>query len=98
VLGPSGSGKTTFLNILAHRVSEKHTNGAVTVNDEVLTKEISKEFGYVMQDDVLHENLTVREVLLIIANLYNHDSVDFGIYNEVEIWEIVLWKTNEEED
>ena len=32
------------------------------VNGLEITKEISRKFGYVMQDDVLHENLTVREV------------------------------------
>ena len=63
-LGPSGSGKSTFLNILAYRVPVKHVRGTVAINSQPLTKEVSKHFGYVMQDDVLHENLTVREVRL----------------------------------
>lgn len=63
IMGPSGSGKSTFLNILANRINRKSfVRGKVCINGVELAPAVSKRFGYVMQDDVLYENLTVREV------------------------------------
>jgi ABC-type multidrug transport system ATPase subunit/ABC-type multidrug transport system permease subunit len=63
VMGPSGCGKSTLLNVLGNRVYKSDCEGAVYVNDSMVTKELSRRFGYVMQDDVMYENLTVLETL-----------------------------------
>lgn len=62
LMGPSGSGKSSFLNILTARVPISKIDGSVMVNGFRLNSQLAKRFGYVMQDDVLHETLTVREV------------------------------------
>jgi ABC-type multidrug transport system ATPase subunit/ABC-type multidrug transport system permease subunit len=70
VMGSSGAGKSTFLDVLSNRVNMKMVEGALTVNDVPVTEEISREcFGYVWQDDTLHEHLTVRETLLFVYKL-----------------------------
>ena len=65
ILGPSGSGKTTLLNFLSSRMRSKniHKNGKLFINGQEidsLTK-IKHRFGYVMQDDILFEDLSVYE-------------------------------------
>lgn len=63
IMGPSGSGKTTFLNVLAGRTRTGKISGQVFFNGRPLnTKMQSRVFGYVMQEDAVQENLTVREV------------------------------------
>jgi ATP-binding cassette subfamily G (WHITE) protein 2 len=70
-IGPSGSGKSTLLNTLACRLDvntifqgEMRLNGAPYDNAEL--KRVS---GYVMQDDLLNEYLTVEETLMFTAEL-----------------------------
>lgn len=75
VMGASGSGKTTFLNQLAMR--EK---GLITSPDTKLMvsglcysrNEMKQISGYVMQQDILFENLTVYETLSYAAQLKMH--------------------------
>ena len=66
-IGPSGAGKSTFLDALAGRKSKKNMTGNVLVDGiPVNIKNIS---SYVMQDDSLIGNLTVRENILFSAEL-----------------------------
>ncbi len=73
ILGPSGSGKTTLLNYLSSRMS----SSSLTVNGELLLngrkinsiKDMKHRFSYVMQDDVLYEDLTVKEHIYSTAQI-----------------------------
>ncbi|KAF8460995.1 P-loop containing nucleoside triphosphate hydrolase protein [Kalaharituber pfeilii] len=69
IIGGSGSGKTSMLNVMAHRMSVGSftTTGAVTYNGQPFLRGISN--AYVMQQDVLIPELTVRETLLYAAEL-----------------------------
>ncbi len=70
IMGASGSGKTTLLNVLAG--IEKPSVGEVTVNGINIHSEKEKiegVIGYIAQDDILFEDLTVFENLFFNAKL-----------------------------
>lgn len=70
IMGPSGAGKTTLLNTLALRNKSGNITGDITLNGHKMCKNIVKRYtGYVMQDDLFFENLTVRENLTFAAKL-----------------------------
>lgn len=69
VLGASGSGKTTLLNALAGRLKDGDLSGEVLINGELLNKQSKRLISYILQDDILHENLTVEETLELTALL-----------------------------
>jgi ABC-type multidrug transport system ATPase subunit/pSer/pThr/pTyr-binding forkhead associated (FHA) protein/ABC-type multidrug transport system permease subunit len=66
VIGESGAGKSTLLRALAG-VSEP-TAGEVTINGEPVAARRT-DIGYVPQDEIVHERLTVREALTYAARL-----------------------------
>ena len=68
VMGPSGSGKSTFLNTLCGRAYYGERSGSIYVNnirDSVRTIVV----GFVPQEDIVFETLTVYENFLYAANL-----------------------------
>jgi len=67
IMGPSGCGKTTLLNILANR--NRHLSGKLLANGTPVNVSFNNVMGYVTQDDVFLENLTVREQLYYSAML-----------------------------
>jgi ABC transport system ATP-binding/permease protein len=70
VMGPSGCGKSTLLNII--NGYNKPTQGTVELNAFNLHKlypSLRDHLGYVPQDDLLFENLTVYENLFYNAKL-----------------------------
>eukprot|EP00042_Codosiga_hollandica_P026307 m.123320 g.123320 ORF g.123320 m.123320 type:complete len:637 (-) comp52155_c0_seq4:72-1982(-) len=70
VLGGSGSGKTSLLDFIMGRVDKEHSRGTVRINERICTQEITRNFiGYVMQDDFLMPNLTVRETIYFLVML-----------------------------
>lgn len=70
LMGPSGSGKTTLLNILGARSTKQvKIKGQVTFNGESLNKGMKRKIGFVMQDDLLYQSLTVFETLYYAAML-----------------------------
>ncbi|GLC73199.1 hypothetical protein PLESTF_001346200 [Pleodorina starrii] len=65
LMGPSGSGKTSLLSVLGGRApSQVRVSGSVTVDGAPLSKAMRRKIGFVLQDDVLYETLTVHETLL----------------------------------
>ena len=70
LMGPSGAGKTTLLETLTGQ--RKATSGQVLVNGKDLNghwEEFKHHIGYVPQEDVMHRDLTVYEVIYHTAKL-----------------------------
>ncbi|MDN4165665.1 ATP-binding cassette domain-containing protein [Cytophagales bacterium LB-30] len=85
LMGASGSGKSTLLNVL--NGNETPTEGYVHINGYDIHKEphrVEGLIGYVPQDDLLMEDLTVGQ------NLYYAAKLCFGQYSEEELNELVL--------
>ena len=71
LMGPSGGGKSTFLNALANRAPYGDVSGEVSLNGvkgETIGK-YPRLIGFVPQDDIMHDDLTVYENLLYSARL-----------------------------
>lgn len=84
IMGASGAGKTTLLNVLSG--IESPTEGEVLINGFNLHKERDKVegvIGYIPQDDLLIEELTVFD------NLYYNAKLCFKDKKEDEIKELV---------
>lgn len=84
IMGGSGSGKSTLLNVLNGNNSP--TKGRVLINGYDIHKEkknIEGLIGYVAQDDLLFEELTVFQ------NLYYNAKLCFGNFDEPTIIEKV---------
>jgi ABC-type multidrug transport system ATPase subunit len=66
VMGPTGAGKSTFLNALSGSASSYGSiKGTVEINgNEAKLKKYTECVGFVPQDDIVHEDLTVMENLL----------------------------------
>ena len=85
IMGGSGAGKTTLLNVLAG--IESPSEGVLKINGIDVVKEKSKiegVIGYVAQDDILFEELTVYQ------NLYYNAKLCFRGYTEQQLDEAVV--------
>ena len=72
IMGASGGGKTTLLSTLSLRLDTNviDVEGEFRLNGEKYSKHLLKSMSaYVMQDDLLHAELTVFETLSYAANL-----------------------------
>ncbi len=84
IMGASGSGKTTLLNVLSG--IESPSEGKVILNGLDVHKDVKEAkgmIGYISQDDLLIEDLTVFE------NLYYNSKLCFGNLNDDQIKERV---------
>lgn len=80
IMGASGAGKTTLLNILAGL--EKPSKGQIKINGfniHTEKRKVEGVIGYVAQDDLLIEELTVYQ------NLYYNAKLCFANLSETEI-------------
>lgn len=80
IMGASGAGKTTLLTVLAGL--EKPSDGEILINGFDIhnnKKDIEGVIGYVSQDDLLIEELTVYQ------NLYYNAKLCFANFTEEEI-------------
>lgn len=69
IVGPSGAGKTTLLNILAGKVSQGILQGKIKLNGKPRTRSWRHVMGYVEQNEVFLEHLTVNETIDYAAKL-----------------------------
>jgi ATP-binding cassette subfamily G (WHITE) protein 2 len=69
ILGPTGCGKSSLLDILADRKDHQGLEGQVFLDGQPQTPDFKYRVGYVVQDDIVSGNLTVRENLIFSANL-----------------------------
>ena len=69
LMGPSGAGKSTLLDVLADRKTEGFVEGDLLFNGQPLPADFRRISSYVEQQDVLHPNLTPRELLYYTAEL-----------------------------
>lgn len=67
VMGPSGAGKSSLLDCISGRNTA--IQGQVTVNGQPWSKSLKRFAAYVMQEDLFHATLTVREHLALQARL-----------------------------
>lgn len=70
ILGGSGAGKTTFMNCI--NGFEPATEGRVLINSTDLYKNyqsLKSSIGYVPQQDIVHDNLTLEDMLTYTAKL-----------------------------
>ncbi|MCK5701447.1 MAG: ATP-binding cassette domain-containing protein, partial [Cyclobacteriaceae bacterium] len=81
IMGASGAGKTTLLNVLSG--IDKPTSGSLNINGVNLfsndTEKIKGVIGYISQDDLLIEELTVYQ------NLYYNAKLCFADLSEEEL-------------
>ncbi len=86
IMGGSGVGKSTLLNVLNGNL--KPQKGEILINgynlyDEKEREQLNGVIGFIPQDDLLLEDLTVRE------NLYYNAKLCLDDYNEEQINEVV---------
>lgn len=70
ILGGSGAGKTTFMNCI--NGFEPATSGRVLINGSDLYKNyqtLKTQIGYVPQEDIVHDDLTLETMLTYTAKL-----------------------------
>ncbi|XP_066549501.1 broad substrate specificity ATP-binding cassette transporter ABCG2 isoform X2 [Amia ocellicauda] len=77
ILGPSGGGKSSLLDVLAARKDPAGLSGDVLIDGAPQPANFKCISGYVVQDDVVMGNLTVRENLLFSAALRLPTSISF---------------------
>lgn len=84
IMGTSGAGKSTLLKVLNGKIAPK--NGEILINGYNIHKNPEKVaglIGYVPQDDLLIDDLTVYQ------NLYYNAKLCFGNFSEESINQIV---------
>mmetsp|Transcript_93850 Transcript_93850/g.303727 ORF Transcript_93850/g.303727 Transcript_93850/m.303727 type:complete len:824 (+) Transcript_93850:61-2532(+) len=70
IMGPSGVGKTTFMNTLCGKATYGQMFGSMKINgQETNPKDLKGFMGFVPQDDIVHQDLTVREQIQFSVRL-----------------------------
>ncbi|MFL4498565.1 ABC transporter ATP-binding protein [Weissella sp. MSCH1] len=69
LLGDNGAGKTTLLKSIL--LMNKNFSGSLLYNGKPLSRQVSKDFGALIESPALYPNLTARENLMIMVKLYD---------------------------
>ncbi|CAF5024423.1 unnamed protein product, partial [Rotaria magnacalcarata] len=69
IMGSTGCGKSSLLDVLAHRKDHRGLSGHIFVDGSPPPSSFKYMVGYVVQDDIIFETLTVRENLMFSANI-----------------------------
>ncbi|CAH8574123.1 unnamed protein product [Heterobilharzia americana] len=70
VIGPTGCGKSTLLDVLAGRKNPSKINGYLLLNGQFLQHNVRRRLcGYVVQENIAMDTLTVRENITFSATL-----------------------------
>nr|XP_022900474.1 ATP-binding cassette sub-family G member 4-like isoform X1 [Onthophagus taurus] len=76
ILGPSGAGKTSLLNVLAGRITQG-ISGNIKINGvQRDLKAFQKLSCYIMQEDLIQKQLTVKEAMDYAAKLKLDNNLD----------------------
>lgn len=75
LLGPSGSGKTTLFRTITGRLKDINVHGELSLGGHPITKAAVRRIGYVPQDSMLFESLTVWESVFYAARLRLPESI-----------------------
>lgn len=86
LLGPNGAGKSTLLKTICGEIYP--TTGSVSVCGFSTADEIKKVVGYVPETPELEGNLTVRETLVLEANLYSVQNPETSIEKALGICQL----------
>ena len=73
LIGPNGSGKTTLLKIIMGLVPPCAGEVRVLGRDPLLNPQIRYKMGYVPEEIILYDSLTIREFLYFIARMRKMD-------------------------
>jgi len=72
IMGPSGCGKTTMLNVLRNKASYGEIGGSLKVNKTYTSiAPFRRIVGFVPQEDILHNELTVQDEIMFASLLKN---------------------------
>ena len=88
--GPSGAGKTTFLNTLCGRANYGTKMGRLLINgQENDVTSLGRLVGFVPQEDTMHRELTVREILKSYAQMrlprtFTDDQIERVVQDVIE--------------
>jgi ABC-2 type transport system ATP-binding protein len=73
LLGPNGSGKSTTLKMIAGLVYP--TSGDITVQNENVTRKISRKIAYLTEAEMFYDPFTIRQMILFYQSQFS----DFNI-------------------
>lgn len=79
LMGESGAGKTTLLNILSQRASNGQFEGEILVDGKIVSDHdaFKRSIGFVQQQDIHLNGLTVRESLEISCSLRGDGDMEY---------------------
>ncbi|QLL34017.1 hypothetical protein HG536_0F03420 [Torulaspora globosa] len=79
LMGESGAGKTTLLNILSQRTKGGKLEGQILVDGKIISDigAFRRSIGFVQQQDVLLQGLTVRETLEVSSTLRGDSDMEY---------------------
>ncbi|CAH8853705.1 unnamed protein product [Trichobilharzia szidati] len=70
IIGPTGCGKSTLLDVLAGRKNPLKISGYILLNGQFLPSNVRRRLcGYVVQENIAMDTLTVRENITFSASL-----------------------------